>query len=501
MRNPLLVLAVVPVIICGLTVSLVHASDEDVVKPTTDFSKAEPFELLPAGGLTHRKKLNADAFSHASANMSFERELDFKIGNAFFKRTWVSSPASTTSSDGLGPLFNARACQRCHIKDGRGHAPASNEDNAVSMLMRLSIKPQNEEQQALIDNHKVLAIGAPVYGGQLQDFSVADAKAEGKIHIEYREELVKLKGGKTVSLRHPTYTIDKLQYGDLHDDVMLSPRVAPQMIGLGLLEAISAADIESQADPDDKNGDGISGRVNKVWSHEENKVMLGRFGLKAGQPTVNQQNQAAFGGDLGLSTPLFSNHYGDCTPAQKECVNKPHGGGSIVGGEAKDGADEPEVSATVAEQVLHYARNLAVPARRNMDDADVLKGKALFYQSGCIACHTPKYITPRETAAPEQARQLIWPYTDMLLHDMGEGLADGSPEGEASGNEWRTPPLWGIGLTPQVNGHSQYLHDGRARNLLEAIIWHGGEAKAAQQKVVNMTDEQREQLLKFVESL
>jgi len=462
--------------------------DSEVVKPTTDFSKPERFESLPAGALTHKKKINTNAFSHASANMSFERELDFQIGNAFFRRLWVSSPASTSSSDGLGPMFNARACQRCHIKDGRGHPPASNEDNAVSMLIRLSIKPQNEEQQSLLDNHLVLSIPDPVYGDQLQDFSVADANAEGHIHIEYQELTITLNGGKKVNLRQPIYSIQNLQYGELHKDIRLSPRVAPQVIGLGLLEAIAATDIEKQADPDDRNEDGISGRPNKVWSHEHNKIMLGRFGLKAGQPTVNQQNQAAFGGDMGLSTPLFPNPYGDCTEQQLECLNKPHGG-------------HPEVSEKISQQVLHYTRNLAVPARRNGDDPDVLSGKALFYQSGCIACHTAEYITPRNTAQTEQSRQLIWPYTDLLLHDMGEGLADHATEGVANGREWRTPPLWGIGLTPVVNGHSQYLHDGRARNLLEAILWHGGEAKASQQKVIEMTDQQREQLIKFVESL
>ena len=356
------------------------------------------------------------------------------------------------------------------------------------MLMRLSIKPQDEEQQKRLSSFQELAIADPVYGAQLQDFSVVGADAEGKIEISYEEQAVHLKGGKVVNLRHPTYHIVGLKYGSLHDDIMISPRVAPQMIGLGLLEAISAKDIESQADPDDEDGDGISGRANKVWSREHNKVMLGRFGLKAGQPTLNQQNQAAFNGDIGLSTPLFPNSYGDCTQMQESCLDKPHGG-------------HPEVNEEVVAQVLHYSRNLAVPVRRNYSDKVVLKGKALFYQSGCIACHTPKYITPRDTDAPEQQRQLIWPYTDMLLHDMGEGLADNSPEGVANGREWRTPPLWGIGLTPIVNGHSHYLHDGRARSLLEAILWHGGEAKGAQQKVVNMSDEEREQLIKFVESL
>lgn len=477
-----------PIIFCIFTTTSYALDDVEVVKPTTDFSKPERFESLPAGALTHKKKINNNAFSNASANMSFERELDFKIGNAFFRKLWVSSPASTTSSDGLGPIFNARACQRCHIKDGRGHAPASNDDNAVSMLMRLSIKPQNAEQQALIDSHRALSIPDPVYGGQLQDFSVANARAEGRINIEYTEHTITLNGGKQISLRKPHYSITNLQYGELHDDIMLSPRVAPQVIGLGLLEAIASVEIEKQADPNDENGDGISGRANKVWSHEYRQVMLGRFGLKAGQPTVNQQNQAAFGGDMGLSTPLFSNAYGDCTSAQSDCLDKPHGG-------------HPEVSEQIAQQVLHYSRNLAVPARRNVSDGNVLKGKELFYQSGCINCHTPKYITPRDTEEPEQSRQLIWPYTDLLLHDMGEGLADHAPEGIANGREWRTSPLWGIGLTPVVNDHSQYLHDGRARNLLEAILWHGGEAETSQQKVIEMTDQQRDQLIKFVESL
>jgi len=492
MTKHFLLSALLPFFLSTILISQValasESNDARVVAPTNDFSKAEPFEALPAGALTHRKKLNADAFSNASANMSFERELDFKIGNAFFKRIWVSSPASTTSSDGLGPLFNARTCQRCHIKDGRGHPPVSDDDNAVSMLMRLSIKPQNTAQQALIDTHQELAIPDPVYGGQLQDFSVAGAKSEGKIRIRYTEQEVKLKGGKTVSLRHPRYSIANLQYGDLHEDIRLSPRIAPQMIGLGLLEAISAADIEAQADPNDEDGDGISGRANKVWSREFNKVMLGRFGLKAGQPTLNQQNQGAFNGDLGLSGPLFSNAFGDCTAAQKECLDKPHGG-------------NPEVSEEIARQVLHYSRNLAVPARRNHDAPELLEGKALFYQSGCVSCHTPKYITPKTGVALEQQRQLIWPYTDMLLHDMGAGLADDSPEGLASGSEWRTPPLWGIGLTPVVNGHSLYLHDGRARNLLEAILWHGGEAEKSKQTVVDMTDEERANLIKFIESL
>ena len=482
------------IVLCsGMTFVAVLSADDgdqDVVKPTSNFAAAEAYEALPAGALTHQKQLNQNAFSHASANMSFERELDFQIGNAFFRRLWVSSPASTTTSDGLGPLFNARACQRCHIKDGRGHAPTSADDNAVSMLMRLSIP------KSIDTSDKALTIGDPVYGGQLQDFSVAGLNAEGQISIEYDEIPVELSSGEIINLRKPKYEIKNLMYGDLHKDIMLSPRIAPQMIGLGLLEAIDARDILSQEDIDDVDEDGISGKANLVWSNSEQKMMLGRFGLKAGQPTLTDQNQAAFNGDLGLSTPVHTNAYGDCTDSQKACLRMPNGTDS-----KNDDSIPVEVSAEIVEQVLHYSRNLAVPARRNVDDVDVLAGKKIFYQSGCIACHTPKYITPRDTAEVEQSRQLIWPYTDMLLHDMGEGLADNSPEGLADGREWRTPPLWGIGLTPLVNKHSEYLHDGRARNLLEAILWHDGEALESKQKVIDMSKVDRENLLKFIESL
>ncbi len=468
-----------------------NAADADIIKPTNDFSRAEPYEQLPAGALTHKKKLNRDAFSHASANMSFERELDFQVGNAFFTRLWVTAPASTQSSDGLGPLFNARACQRCHIKDGRGHPPEKNDNNAVSMLVRLSIPPQNKQDRILLESGRVNSLPDPNYGGQLQDAAIAGINAEAQVKVSYEETSLALNGGKRVTLRKPILSITKLMYGDFHKDIMMSARVAPQMIGLGLLEAINVQDILAKQDIDDENGDGISGKANMVWSREHQKMMLGRFGLKAGKATLNEQNQAAFSGDIGLSTPLFRNSYGDCTDKQSACLKAPNG----------NDQDGIEINQQIVDSLLHYTRNLAVPARRNVDDLDVLAGKKLFYDSGCVACHTPKFITPRQTEAPEQNRQLIWPYTDLLLHDMGEGLADNRPEALANGREWRTPPLWGIGLTPMVNGHSQYLHDGRARNLLEAILWHGGEAKASQQKVIMMSDSERAKLIQFIESL
>ena len=463
-----------------------------VTRPAQDFSKAEPYERRPAGAATVFKPLNRDAFSHPSANMSFKRERDFRIGNGIFRKVWVSSPSSTTSSDGLGPLFNARACQRCHLKDGRGHPPAAGE-RAETMFLRLSIPPQSAAQRAALREHRQTVTPEPTYGGQLQNFSIQGVLAEGAMTIAYDETPVMLADGEVASLRAPTYGVSGLQYGPLHPEAMLSPRVAPPVIGMGLLEAIADADILSGADPDDRDGDGISGRANLVWSDEHGKPMLGRFGWKAGQPSVLQQSAGAFRGDVGISTPLYPRPDGDCTAAQETCRAAPHGGASAQ--------NTVEASAALFDLLTFYTRNLGVPARRDIGEAQVLAGKRLFYDANCIGCHRPKFVTRRDSIGEEQSFQLIWPYTDLLLHDMGAGLADDRLEGEAIGREWRTPPLWGIGLTETVSGHTFFLHDGRARNLLEAILWHGGEAQAAKERVVAMTGEERAALLAFLRSL
>lgn len=472
-------------------VSASYASD--ITVPTLDFSKPERFEKYPGGATTHTKKLNKDTFSHASANMSFERELDFKVGNGFFKRLWVTAPASTQAADGLGPIYNARSCQRCHLKDGRGHPPNGPDDNAVSMFLRVSIPPQTEADRRELAEHRANVIPEPTYGSQIQDFAIPGHVAEGRMHIEYLEIPVELTDGTVVTLRKPTYTLKDLGYGPLHPKTLLSPRVAPQMIGLGLLEAIREEDILSRADPEDKDKDGISGKPNWVWSAEHGNVKLGRFGHKAGVPSVNEQSQGAFAGDIGISVPLSRAGWGECTERQSDCRKAPDGNSEQY--------DDLEADQTITDLVAFYSRNLAVPARRDHGDSTVLAGKKLFYEIGCVQCHTPKFVTREDSIGPEQSRQLIWPYTDMLLHDMGEGLADGRPEGEANGQEWRTAPLWGIGLTPIVNGHSYYLHDGRARNLLEAILWHDGEAADARDAVMEMSKRERNQLIRFVESL
>ncbi len=453
---------------------------DNVETPT--FSQPEPGEAL-SGGSTTVMKFDQNAYSMPSANLAPMRRLDFSVGNSFFRNPWVIAPASTTARDGLGPLLNTNACQNCHIKDGRGHPPAPDATSAVSMLVRLSI-PAGPEHAEVVRERGIAP--EPSYGGQLQDMAIPGVAPEGKVRLRYSTEQVRFADGTEVELRRPEIELSDMAYGDMHPETRMSLRIAPPMIGLGLLEAIPEEALLANADPDDRNGDGISGRPNRVFDQTSRQTVIGRFGWKAGQPSLNQQNADAFFNDMGLSTSLLSGS--SCTDRQTECRAMPDGG-------------EPEVSDDILAQVLFYTRNLGVPARRNVDDPQVLAGKTLFHRAGCQSCHVPQFTTAADAAEPELANQLIRPYTDLLLHDMGEGLADDRAEFEANGREWRTPPLWGIGLTQAVSGHTQFLHDGRARNLLEAILWHGGEAEKARQIVLGYDQNERTALLSFLESL
>ena len=461
-----------------LALALVGCDNDE----TPTFSQPEPGEALSGGGSTVMK-FDQNAYSMPSANLAPMRRLDFSVGNSFFRNPWVIAPASTTARDGLGPLLNTNACQNCHIKDGRGHPPAPDAASVVSMLVRLSI-PAAPEHAEVVRERGIAP--EPSYGGQLQDMAIPGVAPEGKVRLRYSTEQVRFADGTVVELRRPEIELNDLAYGDMHPDTRMSLRIAPPMIGLGLLEAIPEEALLANADPDDHNGDGISGRPNRVFDQTSRQTVIGRFGWKAGQPSLNQQNADAFFNDMGLSTSLFSGS--SCTDRQTECRAMPNGG-------------EPEVSDDILAQVLFYTRNLGVPARRNVDDPQVLAGKTLFHRAGCQSCHVPKFTTAADAAEPEQANQVIRPYTDLLLHDMGEGLADDRAEFEANGREWRTPPLWGIGLTQAVSGHTQFLHDGRARNLLEAILWHGGEAEKARQIVLGYDQNERTALLSFLESL
>ncbi|OJF90553.1 di-heme oxidoredictase family protein [Pararhizobium antarcticum] len=463
-----------------------------VTRPTTDFTRPEKFEAMSGGAGTSIASVNADSFSQFSANISFAEEETFKLGNALFRKLWVSSPSSTQASDGLGPLYNARACQTCHLKDGRGHPPEGASDT-TSMFLRLARAPQTEAERQALAAHMVPNFPDPVYGAQLQDSAVPGLPAEGHMRIEYTEETVVLAGGERVSLRRPRYFVTDLGYGPLDATTTLSPRVTQAMSGLGLIEAIHPDDILGLADPDDADGDGISGKAAQVLDPQAGAMMLGRFGWKAQSASVRQQSAEAFSGDIGISTPDVPRSHGDCTAAQTACLSLPDGVQPRFG--------NSEAPAPVLDLVTFYSENLAVPARRKASFRETLAGKKQFYETGCITCHTPKFVTRRDAANKAHAFQLIWPYSDFLLHDMGEGLADGQPVGEASGREWRTPPLWGIGLTKTVSGHTFFLHDGRARNLTEAILWHGGEAEKARAGFAGLSKDDRQALITFLESL
>lgn len=462
-----------------------------VTAPTADFTRAEAFEARPAGAATVPARSNRDAYSEPSDNLAFEQGLEFRLGEALFDKLWVFSPASTLASDGLGPLYNARSCQRCHIRDGRGHLPEGPDYKSASTFLRLSVPgPLPPETAAIPGFHPTKP--HPIYGNQLQDFSRPGLAPEYRLNITYETFEVPLTGGESAELRRPRFEATDLGYGPLGADAILSPRVTPAMIGLGLLEAVPSADILAHADPDDRDGDGISGRANLVWSRAHDQVMLGRFGLKAGTATIPEQAADAFHGDIGISSPLNPGAWGNCTAAQTDCRNAPHG---------DNDARETEIDQANLDLVTFYSRNIAVPARRDVDNPQVLQGKSVFYDAGCTGCHRPKFVTHRLAGQSAQSFQLIWPYSDMLLHDMGEEMADHRPEARATGREWRTAPLWGIGLAQQVLPEATFLHDGRARTLLEAVLWHGGEAQPARDHVVRMSPKDRAALIRFLESL
>ena len=462
-----------------------------VLAPPGSFAEPEPFEALPGGTGTSRGTAarGRAGFAAPLPGMGAERELDFHLGAALFGKLWVTAPSATRASDGLGPLFNARSCLGCHPGNGRGAPRGDTDPGASGMVLRLSVAGELPAELAAIEGY-LATLPHPQLGEQLQDFAIAGQVPEGRLAIRYTEIPVPLAGGQSASLRRPDYSLDPA----LPAGTLTSPRIAPPMIGLGLLEAIPEADILAAADPGDADGDGISGRAATVWSRELGAPALGRFGWKAGHATLADQVASAFALDIGISNPLYPGGWGDCTGAQGNCREAAHGEDAGL----REGL---ELDSTGLALTTHFAAALAVPERRDIAGREVLRGKEMFHAAGCAACHRPKHVTARLPEDPARSFQLIWPHTDLLLHDMGEGLADHRPEATASGREWRTPPLWGIGLTRAVSGHTLYLHDGRARSLLEAILWHGGEAQPARDAVAGMDPEDRAALIRFLESL
>ena len=457
------------------------SSDDDFTDVPTDnefSSEIEAREEFP-GGATTIFDVSRSSFEFAASNLTIEDDIPFFTGNSLFEQNWVTAPASTTGRDGLGAFYNSRACANCHAFDGRGRVPEFEGEVDHGLLLRLKTATLNEFGDQ---------IGDHIYGGQLQDQSVTQVLTEGNFRINYQDREIVYPDGNIIVLRSPNYELINLAYGDISPNVVVSPRIANQMIGLGLLEAIEENELLENQDENDTDEDGISGRVNFVYDFVKNETVVGRFGWKANQPSIEQQVAGAFLGDIGITSSIFTEE--NCTVGA-DCSGVANGN--------NEGVDF-ELSETALEAVTFYSSTLAVPARRDFDTDETAEGKKLFFEAECIKCHIPKYTTgSHEIDALEN--QIIYPYTDLLLHDMGEELADGIGDFTATGQEWRTPPLWGVGLINTVNNHTQLLHDGRARNVEEAILWHGGEAENAKQNFMNYNEEERQKVIDFINTL
>ena len=436
-------------------------------------------ELLQpnSGGAMTVSESSRHAFSRPATNLTVAQRGQFFIGNAFFNSPWVVAPASASARDGLGPLFNARSCDACHNNDGRGQPPVTQDEQPVSMVIQFATSTPGDNNEPQAD---------PNYGVNFNPFGIGGVPAEGKVRIRHGEIAGTFGDGTPYTLLAPEYLFEEMAYGELAADTKLSPRVAPAVFGSGLLEAIAEERILERSDPDDANQDGISGRPNYVWDPLVGRAVLGRFGWKLNQPDIAHQTAAAFSSEMGMTTSLRPEE--NCMPAQTACVAAPTGG-------------KPEISDEVFEHMVTYQRMLAVPVRRNLDSPEVKRGARLFLEAGCESCHRATFKTGDIKGQPWLSNQTIHPFTDMLLHDMGDALADGRADFAASGNEWRTSPLWGLGLQKTVNGHTRLLHDGRARDVSEAILWHGGEGEAAKQAFRNLSKQDREALLRFIDSL
>jgi len=427
-----------------------------------------------------------NAFSFPLATLADDERTRFAIGNSFFRRNWVEAPASTTARDGLGPHFIARSCGGCHVQDGRGKPPDwAKGEQPVGLLIRLSVPGIGAHGGVVPD---------PVYGDQLNVSAIQGVKPEGHVAVTWRSIPVRFDDGTSFEMRQPLYTLSDLAYGAASKDLMLSPRIAPQLAGAGLIEAIPESAILANEARQAAQPGPIKGKANRTWDAHAREMRVGRFGWKANVASLAHQSAGAFLGDMGITSSLFPDEA--CMPSQADCMAAPRGTGA-------DGA--PEIDDDTLRNVVFYQATLAPAARRNVRDPQVLEGQKLFARAQCDACHTPSYVTGQRPFADLSSsaveRQRIWPYTDLLLHDMGEALADGRPDFGASGKQWKTPPLWGIGLIREVNGHQRLLHDGRADGVLEAILWHGGEAEASRRVVLGLDEAQREALVKFVESL
>lgn len=402
-------------------------------------------------------------FSCCCVNISIAQEnpfaiseagLDFLTGQALFEKNWVSAPSSTKGSDGLGPLYNARSCAQCHFEAGKG-----------TLTDGLNFR-----------------INSDLLGQQIQSSAISGLPAEAQVDISYSYIAEQLPDSTEVVLKIPSYGFTNVQTGpgssqlrpttiesteiEITEIEQFSPRLAPALFGVGLLQAIPLHELLAKEDPDDLDNNGISGRAG-----------TGRFGWKADIINLEEQTGQALSLDLGISSELFPNPFGDCTALQDYCLSRPHG--------ASRQDQNLEIGPPAFASLLSFITNIRLPIA-NVDNINI-SGKQIFEDIGCQNCHQTGYM-----------QGAINPYSDLLLHNMGDALADTFSDDLS--HEWRTPPLWGLSAYQQRE-EQYYLHDGRAASLLEAILWHGGEAEASKQAFKILASSEREDLINFLQSL
>ncbi len=451
-------------VVCS-TLLLAHGACRKPVEVNDNLDNYD--ERLSGGQQTTFNESFSDAFPVLSASHAVTHDL----GDGMFESKYVTAPAPINS--GIGPLFNNVSCASCHNNGGAGKPPSNNNGNFDALLFRLSMPGYDKHGDA---------VPVPNFGTQLQTQAVFGTQPEGKVNIVYTSKQGTFADGETYTLQQPTYTFTNT-YMPLPAGVLVSPRLPLGVFGLGLLDALPEAWMLQNEDVVDANNNGISGKINYVWDTRKQTKTMGRFGWKASVPTVEQQVAIAFNEDMGITSPLFAteNSYNQL---QYDKLN-----------------DDAEISDSILSCLTFYMKSLAVPARRNVNNEEVKRGKSIFKQLNCNGCHIMVARTGVNASYAEVSNQLISPFTDLLLHDMGDALSDGRPDFTASGSEWRTPPLWGIGLSEKINGNTNYLHDGRARSLQEAILWHGGEAETIKNNFKKLPKTDRSALIKFLQSL
>ena len=467
---------------CGPTDDSLHPVA--VTAPSDGSSAVVDFK---SGGDATVYDATSRAFSQPAPTAASDRLDTFRAGDALFEAAFVPAPAAVNA--GLGPRFDNTSCGGCHVSDGRGRPPAAGDAGLAepvrAMIVRVSVPGT--------DPHGAPA-PVPGVGTQLTLRAAIVFLPFGTVRVTYTDSVGHFGDGPAYTLRVPQYTVAAPSGATtpLPSNILVSARVAPPNFGLGLLDAVPEGDIRALAASPTAIAAGVAGHVNMVWDGIAGAPALGRFGLKSNSATIAEQVASAAHGDMGLTSPLFPNKV--CTvaeltaPATAATCAQPGGA--------------TDLSAEQISRLTAYIQTLGVPARRAAASGyatAVAHGEQLFASAGCAGCHVTTLRTGTVAGVPERSNQTIHPYTDLLLHDMGPDLADNRPDYQASGREWRTAPLWGVGLTALVNGgQATFLHDGRARSLTEAILWHGGQASAAREQFRTMSASDRDALLQFL---